>query len=75
MIIKVKGKMKNLKNRLSKKKIKQKGGSKRCWCGKPALRSGYCPDHLQKIGGELYTRLLFIIKNIMNTNTKVISLS
>ena len=45
-VIKVKGKMKNLKNKIAKKKIKTKGSGKRCWCGKPALRSGYCPDHL-----------------------------
>ena len=47
MKMQLKGKLKNLKNKLSKTKLKQKGGSKKCQiCGKPALRSGYCDDHL-----------------------------
>lgn len=34
------------RTKLVKRKQRQKGTNKTCWCGRPALASGYCPEHL-----------------------------
>jgi hypothetical protein len=46
-VVTLKGKMKNLKNKLAKKKIKTKGSGKKCViCLAPAISNGYCANHL-----------------------------
>lgn len=42
----MKKKIKKVKQKLPKRKVKQKGSGKKCWCGRPAIAGGYCAEHL-----------------------------